>query len=388
MSSTSVERDVNPAQQDTNYFYDYLKVVWDYKKLIIVVVGVCLVAGWFALNALPPLYTASATLKIENATDPDIETFNFESATILSEVEVLRSRTLAQQVIQSNSLLSDPEINPLLSGNAETGQAGASRFKDLSIGGAETHQISETKGLELHLEDRITTASINRFLKNLSVASISGSHVIEVSYSSQNSEKAARIVNAVIEVYLQQNPKSDQLPAPNASDASSLKLLNLQKKLKESEDSLMAFRLNKDAATILSHELIEKQISELQSHLFDAKTDLAEHLARLSQIEELGGDPNAYQSFKEVLNSEVVAQLKVREAEAYQKLNVLSERYGYKHPSIIKANKELGSIQNKLNNEIEKIAENIENELKISNARVAALEISLKRLEEQIQIRE
>jgi len=372
------------TEDSSPFFEEFMGACWRGKKLIIVVTCLALVGGWFALSALPPLYTAEARIKIGHAAGPDARNFQFESPVILSEVEVLRSRKLVGDVIRSSHLASDPELNTLLMEKGPVGD-GADQFKALSLQMSKTHQVPEMKDIPEGRADRMTGVIIDNFLKNLHVEPVDGSHVIKLEYTSHHPEKAAVLANAVIETYMGQYRNAEQSPQAASFEIDDEKLFKLQKKMHESERAVMDFRHEKALGSEISYDVASGQFSELQAHLVAAEVDYAEALARLTQIEEAGKDPHALSSFTDVLHSDVVAQLTLRQADVSQKLSVLSERYGAKHPKIIRANKEYSKLQSLLENEIEKVVEGIENEMKILGARIAALKSSLNRLDGVMQ---
>ena len=121
--SSSLSHDDYSAEIDLK---DFLFMLWRRKGLIILVILLFVALGWLVINLIQPRYTAEALVKIENMNERSslelrqmISNFKLDTTVILSEVQVISSRSMARQVIQKYGLVADPELNPLLSKKTE-----------------------------------------------------------------------------------------------------------------------------------------------------------------------------------------------------------------------------------------------------------------------------
>jgi Mrp family chromosome partitioning ATPase len=143
-----------------------------YARLIIGSILFAIAAAIIYLLVAPPSYVAWSELLIEPLKvpgDSGAQTIPVDQGQVESQVEVLRSKKVADDVIRHLNLTHDPEFVP-----AKTGADPAERLRIAS----------------------------DTFSERLNVRRIGQSYVAEVSFRSNNPEKAAQIVNAVDDAYL------------------------------------------------------------------------------------------------------------------------------------------------------------------------------------------
>ena len=141
----------------------------------------------------------------------------------------------------------------------------------------------------------------------------------------------------------------------------------------------------------------DQQLSQLNTRLIDARTDLARTQARFSQINSISDiETTDYAGLTEVLDSQLIQRLREQQSEVLRNRAELATRYGPKHPRMINVEAELSDIDANIKIEIRKVVAGIQNEVDVARARVAALEESLEQLKNenvslnraQVQLRE
>ena len=144
-----------------------------YARLIIGSMLAAVGAAVVYLIFAPPSYVGRSELLIEplkiQGGDSGAQAIPVDQGQVESQVEVLRSKKVADDVIRRLNLTSDPELVP-----AKAPGDAAERFRMAS----------------------------EEFASRLNVRRIGQSYVVEVSFRASNPEKAARIVNAVDDAYL------------------------------------------------------------------------------------------------------------------------------------------------------------------------------------------
>ena len=109
----------SPGDDDPFPLFDYLQLLWFRRNLIIAVSLFVAIIGFIHVNQLVPVYTASSTMLIGLSEaqvvdiDPVLSRERYQDDT-QSEVEVLRSRSLATKVVDKLNLLNYEEFNPSL----------------------------------------------------------------------------------------------------------------------------------------------------------------------------------------------------------------------------------------------------------------------------------
>jgi succinoglycan biosynthesis transport protein ExoP len=155
--------------------------------------------GVFALTILvlvllPSHYASSALIMLDprknNVTDlsavlSDLPT---DSASVQNQIQVLSSRDLAAQVVDKLDLMQDDEFNapPTL------------------IVLNPVHWLFPGNETETDAEVRQFNNTVDNFLKKLTVNAVGLSTTIEVTFSSRDPAKSARIANALVDAYVEQ----------------------------------------------------------------------------------------------------------------------------------------------------------------------------------------
>ena len=161
--------------------YAFLKSNW--RIIACWTVAAVAAALVYAFTATP-LYTATAELALDSrkiqlfkSSDQVVGDNSLDSAQVESEVEILRSESIALAVIKDLKLTDDPDFVDTRRG-----------LFSIIFGGPN--------------EDVRTHIAVSALLANLSIRRVGLTHVLEISYRSPDREKAARIANEVAKAYI------------------------------------------------------------------------------------------------------------------------------------------------------------------------------------------
>src|ERR1044072_2938689 len=167
---------------------------------LLVLLAIIVGAGTYVgLGFVDPLYTADTSILIEQRESPLTRTredtsapqADFDESTIQSQVEVVKSREIADAVIDKLDLTHRPEFDP-------------ARQPSL------TRSILVLLGLnETPVDSSIRQRAMGSYFSRLSVYPLLQSRVIGIEFSAPNPQLAAEVANAVANsfVELQQNAK-------------------------------------------------------------------------------------------------------------------------------------------------------------------------------------
>jgi Mrp family chromosome partitioning ATPase/LPS O-antigen subunit length determinant protein (WzzB/FepE family) len=202
---------------------------------LIVGVGAALAALAAVYVVLAPSqYVARAELLIEPGKqhalwqDSGLVDLTIDNAQVESQVEVLQSERIANDVVGRLGLVNDPEFR--------------------------------TSGTEYERR----RATLSRFEDALSARRIGQSYVIEVSFRSRDPAKAARIANAVTDAYLHDQQQARQDVAQQASDWVEKQITDLGVQLNAAAAAAQDFRV--------SHGITEAGGNNNQPQLIDKLT--------------------------------------------------------------------------------------------------------------------
>ncbi|MGH1397721.1 MAG: GumC family protein [Alphaproteobacteria bacterium] len=355
-----------------------LLMLWRRKVIIVTIVVIGYALSFFMVSNITPKFTARALILIEVAANQKnplkIEALNAtmrdDKSFIYSEVEVIKSRTMAARVVDRLNLMSDPEFNPDYAAYKAADKAGngMSAFKTLSVG-AERLQMQDNALARLKTEQ-----IISNYLGRLRVFSVGASNAIQIEYVSRNPLKAALIANTVADIYIEERLNEKFEATKRMTSWLDKRLEDLRGQVRGAEQAVVDYKAEFDITegtrTITSAE----ELSQLNAKLVSAKSQLAEARARLAQVDRaiLAGG-SAIDSVSEVVSSSLIQQLKRQEAALEGRLSDLSTRYGHKHPQIIKLKSEIAELERNKAAEMVRVADTVANEVRFAEARVEAL---------------
>lgn len=358
-----------------------LLMLWRRKMIVLSVMLIGLSIATIIIAFVQSLYTAKSLVLIEAYAKSSrseefkalINSQRFDTALILSEIEVIKSRGMARKIVERLNLMTDPEFNPRFRYQDEIARDknASNDFRKLSVYG------SELEKLPALATEREIGDVISRFLARMDVRSISGSYAIQLGFTSEDPSKAALIANTIADVYIEQRLEAKFTATRKLTDWLDKRLADLRNQVRISEEAVAAykaeFNITEGARTVMSAE----QLSQLNSQLVIAKAKLAETQARMSQVQDLTKNTRNIDSLSEVVNSPLVQQLKRQEVALEGRLSDLSTRYGSKHPNIVKLRSELKDLRSTIRGEMRKVADTVGNDVKFAEARVSALEEGL-----------
>jgi capsular exopolysaccharide synthesis family protein len=317
-------------------------------------------------------------------------------ATVVGEVEVLRSRTIAKRVADKLDLYNAPDFNPTLK------VATASRFSTIGAFLGEIRRAvfsgAAEPPLSAEAKDRLMRAAVvDKVLGGMSVSPVPQSLVIRIEYRSADPERAAQLANAYAEAYIEEQLDAKFETVRHASTWLNERLGTLRTAVAESERAVNDYRSAKGLVDAKGGQLTSQQrLSELSSQLVVAKSKRAEYEARVSRMEAMLRSERTPEALDEVLASPLIQRLKEQEATLSREVTELASRYGDRHPLLVKGKTELADLRAKIKGEVETQMRSMRNELSVLREREQGLAAELKSLEgtvlsqdkEEIRLRE
>lgn len=330
----------------------------------------------FTLQATP-LYTATASvvLNVRQAQVVDIEAVLSgmppDSAMVDTEVEVLRSRSLAETVVDELDLTAVPEFNATLSDSSGL-LSGLKSFVSALLPRRNSDQPTAEEQAQ-----RERGAVVNALLEALSVRRAGLTYVIQISATSQTPSLARDIANAYAEAYLTSQLEAKFEATERANEWLNERVETLRAEVQAREAAVARFRDDNGLIDAEGATIAEQQVADLNSQLAIQRAELSEARARLDAVRSQLQRGVASDTIAEVLASEVIRELRRQQAEVARRQADLSGRYGPRHPEILTVQRELADINSQIEAEIGRIVASLENEVNVSAQRVSSLQNSL-----------
>ncbi len=376
---------------------DYLQLLWFRRRLILIITLLVGLLGYLHVNQLTSIYTARSSLMIgvQDTRPADLDTVLYQryfGPEALEEVEVLKSRGLAEKVINRLGLLSRPEFNPVLRADDDGFDVMhwinplnwvPQSWKD-SLRGARDGELVQVPPSEAELERRRMARAVDIYLSKLGVAPVEFTDIINISFRSPDPRTAAEVANELPEVFIMDKLEAKLEATERVSEWLADQLAELEQKVRDSEQAVEMYRNEHGLTQGARGDILTEQLSSINSQLIIARAERAEAEARLAQVNRLiGAEGQGVETAGEVLSSPLIQELRSQEAGVMRRQSELAVEYGPKHPRMLQVGAELRDIRNRIGDEIQKIVTSLENELEVARTREASLGASLREAESQ-----
>ncbi len=367
-----------------------LGVLRQYARLISILVVAATFGAIAVATLLPNRYDAIATVQIDprkktiSNMEGVVSDLKADQTTIESEVEVIRSKDVILKVIELLDLRRDPEFSGDGPYKRIVKRLGLERVfwkpkPDLEL----TPAKPETSIAELLAATVPDTAAPARdevavaFLERLRVIRLRSTTLIEVKYSASDPVKAARIANAVIEVYIKDQIDDKTRAAGQATALLEEKLSDMRRRVADAEYKVEQYKAEHSIFDAEGQVLSEKHLARLLEQTVLARNVTAEAKAKFEQAKRWISRGGSKGEIAEVLQSHTIRLLKDELGKLTRRQAELMTRYGEKHPEMLKVAAEIADSSSQLNAEVDKLVSNLKNEAEIAENREQQLAVSL-----------
>ena len=358
-----------------------------YKWPIIFTTALATAATAMVVSSMTPIYRSTATLNFDtSASSSGFENpFIGQSSQqdIQTQVEILKSRTLAARVVNELDLVNHWEYNSTLPVPEQFTNIGP--FAPLKAKIKEFLPSSEEPVAEFQTDENyIKDQMVRRLMNNTSVFPLKQTNLVKVSVDGIDRELATKIANGIgsgyVSFYL------DQTDGKNVEAKTFLedKVADLKQQYESAEQLLLSERqrlgISGDGSSSTG-----QTIALLTSRLVDSRTSLEDARIEWNEVRRVrnGGGASgevtldveggalsvgsyeyvgtAFESLPVVDSNGAVQRDKLRVQEAERELQELSNRYGAKHPRVVDATSNLQTAASNLDRQIGNVVSSVEN---------------------------
>lgn len=302
--------------------YDYLAIL--YRGRWVILISFLTVVGFVVYYTLTatPIYRATVKVMITENSGVQQTLFNVvdfmeKEKKINNQVEILNSRTLAENVI--NRLLASENAGKLwilgyipedrrnyFSLKRKFSKFWASILNTQSEANSLEHsQLSDTPEASEKMSNFIT-----QLQNNISVDPIRNTDMIKISITAPSPFEAAYIANTVAEVYKEQNQIASQEEVRKVKDFLGEQLDIFQAQLQQSEQALKEYKENEKVVALPQEieELVSK-LAEVESIYREAELELNSNRERLQYIDEQLGQSKKNLNMQNILTAPFLKEL-------------------------------------------------------------------------------
>ncbi len=351
------------------------RALWQRKRWILIPAAIVAIASIVAVNVVSPRYKSEARVLIEgreNAflrpeAEKSMDRTLVDQEAVASQVQILTSRDLAQQVINSLKLSQLPEFDPVL-------QGASLPTTILSLFGLAKDPLRMTP------EERV----LQSFFERLNVLPVDKSRVITVEFQSSDPVLAARVANAIADAYLSFQQAAKQQQTRGASQWLATEIEKLRGKVSEADSKVEDFRSKANLFVGTNNStLAAQQLTDLTTQLAAARGQKADLDAKARLIRDMLKSGRPVES-ADIVNSDLLKRLVEQRVTLRAQLAEQSSTLLGLHPRIQELRAQIGALDSQIRGELERLVRSIENDARIASAKVETTSNSLEQLKRQV----
>jgi succinoglycan biosynthesis transport protein ExoP len=345
------------------------------RRLILVWIAAVLSVCALYLLLATPLFKAETAIIIDTQTSRALEKADINTADaptitdtslVDSQVEILSSDGLAREVVRALNLQSDPEfVGP------RPGLIGWIRARVDAIMKA----IDPDRG-----PDDPVQRAVESFGKSLVVKRTGLTYVITITLWSESAQKAAKIANAIADIYLREVLQAKYGATKQTGKWLQDRLSELRGQANEAARAVEAFKARNNIVDTNRGLMNEQQLGELNSQISLAAAATAGAGARLAAARDVMKDPLSGNATADALNNQVFARLRAQYLDLETRAGDLSKRFGPDHGSVVNLRRQMEEIKKAALDQLSQIVSANENDFRVARAREDALRANLEAL--------
>ena len=317
------------------------------RHIVLSVLCFLVVAVLYLLVATPK-YTASTSILLDPTQAKTVSEISskarrgFENEAIVSQVEIVKSRRVAEKALQY--LYSESEFNQI---NADF----------------------------VRKEKRLATLQ-----KNLRVYREGESYILNIRYTDIDPKDAAEGANAFAQAYIYDQIHSFAEGSAKTSTWLKGKIESLRQQSVRADQAVQAFRVKNNLIDANGRSVNEQQLSNINAKLSNAKAEVAGASVRYDHSQEIIEKQDMSAALAEAFDNDVINAVRAEYIKDQQRLLKLTRTLGEEHQAVRGLKKELQEARNVIFAEMKRISQSYKNEYEIALAREKSLEESLEEL--------
>ena len=344
------------------HLLDYWRVLQKRRRVAIAFFAVIMGSVVVYSFATPPIYRGTAQILLNLDNNPTV-TFTEGGTTLLqtkdsseyfnTQTQILTSRTFADRVVRKLQL----DKNPYFIGQKTQGiKPLFKRFSKFIKSLLPAKSIKTNPVPLAPIQEELDPDLTQIVLDNTTIDIGKGSSLILISYDADDSMAAAAMANGIASAYIEYNIDIRVKPFRDAVEWLSARKTESQAKVEDSEKIVQRYKERQGIVSFEEKEnVITQKLQELVTQLVQAESKRQEAEVHYRQIESAIQKPELLATIPDIANNLVIQGLRTQELDAVKKISELSEKYGPKHPQMIKAKTELETVRKNLLTEARKM---------------------------------
>lgn len=352
--------------------------MWHHRRWnILALSGLVVMLTTLVVFSMTPIYKAKTTLLIEQqqANVVSIEdVYGLAGSSreyLLTQFELLKSRSLAQRVVRELNLHKNPEFyTPPKESFFSSWFKSEDAEPSLLLS---PEDLKEKEASEQEIFDEVTTA----FMERVTIEPSRNTQLVTISVEMANATLAAKAANALGKGYINGQLEAKLNMTETATEWMNDRLAVLKVNLAESEQKLQEYREKEGLVDLGGVTTVTGQeVTETNTKILEARKKLSSldnQNRQIQAMKERTEDWRELMTLPPVLGHPLVKEAYGMEAKARTKMEDLSKRYGPKHPKMTTAQTELLTAEGILKTQVEQVIATIERDYQLAKADVESL---------------
>jgi succinoglycan biosynthesis transport protein ExoP len=348
-----------------------------------------LICALILVSGMPAAYKASSRIVFERTlprymqsnkvtNEPIIEDYD-----TLGQTYVISSENILLQVVRSLSLAQDPDfVGNKHEETLSSRVRGLFRSAALAFGGSETKANDQ---LIEPLRDPEKLA-LDSLVRNLTVAREDVASVISIAFSWKDPVKAAQIVNAIVDTYIDASIANKVKSTGVASKVVRERIEELKQQAKDAERAVLEYKMANNLVSTSKTTLSGEELAALQTNLTNARVAMADAKARMEWIARdpnsqetalfaIARDPTATALFSQ--DHSLIEKLRTELHDLAVRENDIEKLVGKDHQAVIKIRARMQEIQQAIDNEQARITGSFSKDYELARARYDELSVAI-----------
>lgn len=387
---------------EEGYLQRYVGALWRHRRLALSVLALVVVGAVGYLFVATPVYEARVRVLIEPDT-PNVVSFKEvieENASKLeyyqTQMEILRSRSLARKTLDALDMWKDPEIaapsdqlSRMIQVTRGIGTAIASGLslavrKAISAPPPDATQAAAASaaGADAAMsENAAQSRAVDEFLKHLVLNYRADNRILEVGYRSVDARRAAEVANAIARNYMDETMDVKFKAAKEASDWLNARIAEQRKQVEASETAAQRYReANGDVSVSAEQNITLQKLGDLNTAATKAKTERLDAEALYRQLQDAQQNPAVLDTLPVILSDPFIQKLKIELADLQSEEVKMAQRLGDRNPELVTLRSAVARVQQQIQAEVDKIAQSVGNQYRAALGKERSL---TRALEEQ-----
>lgn len=376
--TSEINRDFTEADGSASQtLTSYLDIIRRQFPTIIAIVAACVILALLYLFTAAPLFTSTASMVIDTRKvqlfqqQSVLGDISIDSATVETQVEILKSENISLAVIRDLRLIDDPEF---------TG-GGGGLFG--TVIGAISGLFSDRRASS---EFELTRKALGQFEKNRTIKRLGLTYVMEIGYTSKDPAKAAKIANAIADAYIVDSLEAKYQATRRASIWLQDRIKELRTQASAAQKAVVDFKTANNIVDTGGRLMNEQQLAEVNSQLIMAHASTAEAKARLDRMNDIVKQDIPDANVADALKNDTIVKLRAQYVDMASKESIWASKYGADHLAAVNLRKQMAEIRKNITDELKRIQESYKSDYDIAVTREESIKSSLANVVSESQL--